>query len=87
MCGNHVQTCSNLNISHFFAAVSFLAPSEAPKNLESGAVTRTSIEISWVAPSAGSFNGHLMGYKVSFRRVACFAPFLLSKLHIRTCCE
>ena len=28
-------------------------------------MTRTSIEIMWAAPSPGSFNGHLMGYKVS----------------------
>lgn len=39
-------------------------PSESPKNVKSGAVTRTSIAISWVAPSTESFNGHLMGYKV-----------------------
>lgn len=43
----------------------FLAPSEAPKQLRGGSVTKTSIAISWVAPSQASFNGHLMGYKVS----------------------
>lgn len=45
--------------------VSLSAPSESPKDLKKGAVTRTSIDISWKAPSADSFNGHLMGYKVS----------------------
>jgi len=53
-----------LHLIHF-SAVLFLAPSEAPKNLKGGVVTRTSIAISWVAPSSESFNGHLMGYKVS----------------------
>ncbi|XP_078347645.1 protein sidekick-2-like isoform X2 [Oculina patagonica] len=39
-------------------------PSKAPTQVKNGAVTRTSIAISWVAPSKSSFNGHLMGFKV-----------------------
>nr|XP_058964313.1 protein sidekick-2-like isoform X2 [Pocillopora verrucosa] len=39
-------------------------PSEAPKDLTKGTVTRTSIGVRWIAPSSASFNGHLMGYKV-----------------------
>lgn len=59
-------TCLHLR-NVIFVSLPFccLAPSEAPKQLRGGIVTRTSIAISWVAPSQASFNGHLMGYKVS----------------------
>lgn len=73
---------THLSNFSFLAVVFFTAPSEAPKELKGGRVTRTSIAISWVAPSQASFNGHLMGYKVSHQ--ACCVTLSLSRNQV-TC--